>query len=160
MAKIKTRVKSCASTTRIISHFINAYFIQLTEPLIVFIVSCPLKSFDSPKSIIFTQLASPYLANMKFSGLMSLLHETWDLWLLVNLPVWYVLAMQVDKGWEQLLHNCWRLTLTQMLPFEDIVEKLTAWAVLENEEADIIPLPDFFQLDNVRMVLTKHRNWI
>ena len=68
--------------------------------------------------------------------------------------------MQVDKGWEQLFHNCRRLTLTQMLSFEDIVEKLTAWAVLENEEADIIPLPDFFQLDNVRMVLTKHRNWI
>ena len=44
----------------------------LTEPLIVFITSCPLKSFDSPKSIIFTQEESPGLASMKFSGLMSL----------------------------------------------------------------------------------------
>ena len=45
-----------------------------------------------------------------------------------------------------------------MLPFEDVMEKLTARAVLKDEEADVIPLPDFFQLDNVRMVLTKHTN--
>ena len=45
-----------------------------------------------------------------------------------------------------------------MLPFEDVVEKFTARAILENKEADIIPLPDLSQLDNVRMVLTKHAN--
>ena len=42
-----------------------------------------------------------------------------------------------------------------MLPLKNVVEKFTAGAILKNEEADIIPLPDFSKLDNVRMVLQK-----
>ena len=45
---------------------------RLTDPLIVFMVSCPEKSFDSPKSIILTHVGSFLFASMKFSGLMSL----------------------------------------------------------------------------------------
>lgn len=42
--------------------------------------------------------------------------------------------------------------LAQMLPLQDKVEKLSSLTVLENKEADIVPFPDFVQLDNVGMV--------
>ena len=40
-----------------------------------------------------------------------------------------------------------------MLPLKDVVEELSSRAVLEDEEADIVPLPDLLKFDNVRMVL-------
>lgn len=46
---------------------------KLTLPLIVLIVSCPVKSLLRPKSIIFTHVGSFFYLSIKFSGLMSLI---------------------------------------------------------------------------------------
>ena len=42
-----------------------------------------------------------------------------------------------------------------MLFLNDVVEKLSSLAVLEDQEANFIPLPDFVKLDNVWVVLQK-----
>ena len=86
---------------------------------------------------------------MKFSGLISLQQRQSE-W---NLPVGYVLAVEVDECREQLLHDARGFVLRKVLAFKNVVEQLSTGAVLEHEEADFVPLPHLAQLDDVRVVL-------
>jgi len=43
-----------------------------------------------------------------------------------------VVAVEVDEGTEQLLHDHGSLFLSQMLPVDDKVEKFAALAILEH----------------------------
>jgi len=67
------------------------------------------KSLLNPKSIILTQVGSLGFKSMKFSGLMSLMHKlrssfaSWKKNL--GLPVADVVAVEVNEGTEQLLHD-------------------------------------------------------
>ena len=40
-----------------------------------------------------------------------------------------------------------------MLPLEDVVEELSSRTVLENEETNVVPLPNLLQLDDVGVIL-------
>jgi hypothetical protein len=99
---------------------------SLTEPLMVDMVSWPEKSLLRPKSIILTQLGSPLLLSMKFSGLMSL---KWEAYRYRNLPVRDVVVVEVHEGAQQLLHDQRGLALGQVLAFQNEVEKLASTAV-------------------------------
>jgi hypothetical protein len=62
-------------------------------------------------------------------------------------------AVNVDEGREQLLHDHGCLSLGQVLLVDDVLEKLATLAVLEHQETDVVPLPDFLQLDDVWVIL-------
>lgn len=120
-------------------------------------LSWPEKSLLSPKSIILTQLGSPFDFSMKFSGLMSLKRRQ----LGRDLPVRDVVVVEVHECAQQLLHDQRGLALSQVLPFQDKVEKLAAAAVLQHQEAHVVPLPNLVQLDDVRVVLKfVRRGWV
>lgn len=81
-------------------------------------------------------------------GVLLVEHEV--LWLDVSvrdLPL-----VQVDKSREELLHDVLGRVLIQALLVDDVLEKLASFAVLENQEADVHPVPDLVQFDDVRMV--------
>ena len=40
-----------------------------------------------------------------------------------------------------------------MLPLEDVVEEFSSRTVLENEETNVVPLPNLLQLDDVGVIL-------
>ena len=86
---------------------------------------------------------------MKFSGLISLQQRQSE-W---NLPVGYVLAVEVDECREQLLHDARGFVLRKVLALQNVMEQLSTGAVLEHEEADFVPLPHLAQLDDVGVVL-------
>lgn len=62
------------------------------------------------------------------------------------------LAVEVLEGLEKLFHDIRRLVLAQKLVVDDILEQFAAFAVLEDEEADLVPLPNFEKFDDVRVV--------
>lgn len=62
--------------------------------------------------------------------------------------------VQVPKCREELLHNLGGLSLIQVLILDDVMEELAALAVLDHEEAHLVPLPDLKELDDVGMVLS------
>lgn len=90
-------------------------------------VAEPLKSLLRPKSIILTQVGSPFSSNIKFSGLMSL--SSIDQMLGEHLPVGDVVVVEVHESTEQLLHDQSCLLLGQVLPLKDKVEKLASLAI-------------------------------
>ena len=49
-------------------------------------------------------------------------------------------------------HDVGGLVLAEELVVDDVLEQFAAVAVLEDEEADVVPLPDLVQLDDVRVV--------
>ena len=81
----------------------------------------------------------------------------------IHLPVANLIRVQISQGGEELLHDFGCLNLIQVLVLNDIMEKLSTLAVstwkispydlLNDKEADFVPLPDFKQPDDVRMIL-------
>ena len=63
--------------------------------------------------------------------------------------------MQVNERTQKLLHNVSSFPLAEVLPVKNVVEKFATAAVLENKEADFVPLEDLVQLDNVGVVLKR-----
>jgi hypothetical protein len=110
------------------------------------------------------QLVSPLLFSMKFSGLMSLHIMT----KFEFQPVTDLIAMEVFQGSEQLFHDFSGLSLIKVLILNDIVEEFTSLAIskyqlididlLNDQEADFIPLPNFEKLNDIWMVLIRPHN--
>ena len=69
-----------------------------------------------------------------------------------DITVRNALVMKVLKCQEKLIHNIRSLVFTKEFVLNDILEELTSFAVLENQEADVHPVPDLVQFDDVRMV--------
>lgn len=63
-----------------------------------------------------------------------------------------LLVVKVGQRREQLVHDLGSLALGQMLTLKNEVEEFATFAVLENKEADIVPFPDFVQLDYIWMI--------
>lgn len=66
--------------------------------------------------------------------------------------MWNILVVQVLECLEKLVHDVGSLVLAEELIVNDVLEKLAAVAVFEYEEADVVPLPDLVELDDVRVV--------
>ena len=63
-----------------------------------------------------------------------------------------VIFIEIFNGLEKLLHYVGGLGLADEFVLDDVFEELAAFAKLKHEEAHIVPLPNFVQLDDVRMV--------
>ena len=76
-----------------------------------------------------------------------------------------VVLVEVLQSTEGLAHDHGSFFLCQRLPLDHKIEELPSLAVatsafifglghlLSNEETDVLPLPDFIELDDVRMIL-------
>lgn len=62
------------------------------------------------------------------------------------------LSVEVLQSLEKLVHDISCFVFAEELIINDILEKLSTFAVLEDEEANLIPLPNLEKLDNVWMV--------
>lgn len=60
--------------------------------------------------------------------------------------------MQVLQCQEKLIHYEGCLVLSQKFVVDDVLEQLTSFAVLENQEANFVPFPNFVELDDIGMI--------
>jgi len=51
-----------------------------------------------------------------------------------------------------LFHDISGKILGEVLVFDDVLEELATLTVFQNQKADLVPLPDFVQLDNVWVI--------
>ena len=63
-----------------------------------------------------------------------------------------IVFVEIFNGLEKLLHYVGGLGLADEFVLDDVFEELATFAKFKHEEAHIVPLPNFVQLDDVRMV--------
>ena len=61
--------------------------------------------------------------------------------------------MKILESGEQLLHDVGCHFFREKLFVDDVVEEFSTLTILQDKEADFVPLPDFVQLDDVWVVL-------
>ena len=80
----------------------------------------------------------------------------------------YVVLVEVFQCTEWLAHDHGGFLFGKCLPLDHEIEELASLAVatsglligdlLSNKEADVLPLPDLIELDDVRMILKSKRH--
>ena len=95
-------------------------------------------------------LGQPKVYHLNASHIILLVkHEIF--WL--DISMGDLLAVQVVERREQLLHDKGSHFFRKIFLVDDVVKQFTTLAVLKYKEADLVPLPDLVQLNDVWMIL-------
>ena len=62
------------------------------------------------------------------------------------------MIVEVLQSQEKLVHNVSSFIFTQEFIINDILEKFSSFAVLKDEETNLVPLPDLVEFNDVGVV--------